>query len=531
MVIAAMLAALLCIIYYCFRNDSLIGDGLRHLPAMRSIVPGTPPTFQAKPWLEIYREHYDDFVVHNHFLFGLAMRGAFALQQAIGSRGDALVAMQVTNALSGAIAGALVFLLGLRVGLSRWLSAVITLGLCLSPVYLLAATNIAETALALPFFVGTLLLLTRHGFSGWTPLAAGVVAGLCAIFYFLDGALVPGIVVALLATQFPLRAAVKPVLLFLGSFALVFMGIWVGVLAASGYGTGPLVRAILMLPQQGTYGGFKLGSLIATPIGLTEGFFPILPDGFIGLRSLFREGPGAVLYAGVATLIVCAFLGAVFYVLYRQGALRSRLAITCILSFLLIEGACVEWDAYYQKLHLFAVVLCLTMAMVALSKREPLDIRWPVLLFLGLTMASGVGVLRRNVQPSQMRANAQQLAAIIGNGELITTWSGDVMHMVLYPNAGEIVSLPDLAMALQLDSKRVQHDLDTIIQQATAQGRSVYIYGLFEEKSGKASGIYETRFRLAGITEYLSGLRLKSKPVARLPQPAGQSIMLYEYVP
>ena len=73
-----------------------------------------------------------------------------------------------------------------------------------------------------------------------------------------------------------------------------------------------------------------------------------------------------------------------------------------------------------------------------------------------------------------MRTNAQQLVAIVGNGELITTWSGDVMHMLLYSNPGNVVSLPDLAFARRLDSQEAQEDLETIIQQTTLQGRSVY---------------------------------------------------------
>jgi hypothetical protein len=127
--------------------------------------------------------------------------------------------------------------------------------------------------------------------------------------------------------------------------------------------------------------------------------------------------------------------------------------------------------------------------------------------------------------------NAQQLQAIVGNGELITTWSGDVMHMFLYSNLGNVVSLPDMAFNRLLDSQQARQDLETIIQQTTLQGRSVYFYGLFDEESGQPSDIYETRFRERGMTAYLRTLRGKAKPVARLPQTAGQSMLLYQYVP
>lgn len=529
---AVLLAAILCVTFYGFRSNSLIGDGLRHLQAFRIILPSTPPTFQPKPWLEVYRSHYDELVVHNHFLFGLTMRTAFALQQELGIRGDAIVAMQAVNSLCAAIAAAMFFLLGVRVGLAGWVSLGVTLGLCLSPVYLLAATNISEVGLALPFFVGTLLLLTDRQLTGWTLLAAGVLAGLSAIFYAISGCLVPGIAATVILTRFPFRSAIKPLLLFLSASGVVFAGIWVTVLLASGYRTLDGLRgAIFQFPQQGTFFKFKLGSLLATLVGLTQGFLPVLPDDFAGLRSLYQQNSWSAAYVVAAALFVCVFLAIIFYVLFRRGMLRTPLVLSCLLTFLLVEAACVKWDTYYQKLHLFAVILCWVMVLVALSERQSLDVRLPVLLFVSLVSVGGIWVLKKNVEPSQMRTNAQRLQAIVGNGELITTWSGDVMHMYLYSNLGNVVSLPDMAFARRLDSQQARDDLETIIQQTTLQGRSVYFYGLFDEKRGLPSDIYETKFREKGMTAYLSALQRKARPVARLPQNDGQSILLYQYVP
>jgi hypothetical protein len=530
--VAVLLVIILWVTFYSFRSNSLIGDGLRYLPVFRTILPGAPPTFQPGPWLEIYRSHYDELVVHNHFLFGATMRTAFALQQKLGIRGDAIVAMQALNSLCAAIAAALFFLLGLRLGLSRWVSLGVTSGLCLSPVYLLAATNITEVALALPFFIGTLLLLTDRQFFGWTPLAAGVLAGLAAICYAIAGSLVPAIAAALILARFPFRSAIKPLLLFLSTAGVVFAGIWVTVLVASGYHTlDRLLGAILQFPQQGTFPKFKLGSLVATPVGLTQGFLPVLPDDFAGLRSLYQQTPWSAVYVGAAALFVCTFLAAMLFVLFKRGMFRNPLLLSCLLAFLLVEAACAKWDTYYQKLHLFAVILCWVIVLIALTRRQTLDVRWLVLLFVTLVSANGLWVLKKNVEPSQMRSNAQQLQSIVGNGELISTWSGDVMHMFLYSNAGNVVSLPDLAFSRHLDSQEAQHALETIIQRTTAQGRSVYFYCLFDEKSGHPSDIYETRFRETGMTAYLDDLQRKARPIARLQQSSGQSIPLYLYVP
>ena len=123
--VAVLLVMILCVTFYSFRCNSLIGDGLRHLQAFRIILPGTPPRFQTKPWLEVYRIYYNDLVVHNHFLFGITMRSAFALQQKLGIPGDAIVAMQAVNSLCAAVAAALFFLLGVRVGLPGWVSWVL----------------------------------------------------------------------------------------------------------------------------------------------------------------------------------------------------------------------------------------------------------------------------------------------------------------------------------------------------------------------------------------------------------------------
>jgi hypothetical protein len=66
--VAALLVLILSVTFYEFRSSTFIGDGLRHLPALRTITEGEPVAFQPKPWLEVYRAHYDRVVVHHHFL-------------------------------------------------------------------------------------------------------------------------------------------------------------------------------------------------------------------------------------------------------------------------------------------------------------------------------------------------------------------------------------------------------------------------------------------------------------------------------
>src|SRR5712691_8434576 len=164
--VAVLLVLIFSITFYEFRSSTFIGDGLRHLPALRTITEGPPVAFHPKPWLEVYRSHYDRVVVHNHFLFGLTIRAAFALQHALGISGDAIIAIQAVNAISAAIAGGLFFLTVLRLGVPREISLAVAVGVCLSPVYLIAATNVAEVALALPFFMGTLFVLADREFLG-----------------------------------------------------------------------------------------------------------------------------------------------------------------------------------------------------------------------------------------------------------------------------------------------------------------------------------------------------------------------------
>src|SRR5882762_1781960 len=217
--VAALLILISCIAFYEFRSSTLIGDGLRHLPALRTITQGPPAVFQPRPWLEVYRAHYDRVVVHNHFLFGLAMRTAFALQRALGIRGDATIAIQAVNAVSAAIAGGLFFLLALRLGVPKGISLAVAVGVCLSPVYLLAATNVAEVALALPFFLGTLLVLADRDLLERHAVLAGILVGLAAITYLLAGSLVPGISVAIIASRFPSRSRIRTLFLFLSVFA------------------------------------------------------------------------------------------------------------------------------------------------------------------------------------------------------------------------------------------------------------------------------------------------------------------------
>jgi hypothetical protein len=61
-------------------------------------------------------------------------------------------------------------------------------GICyLTPVYLFAATNVSEVALALRFFLGTLFVLVDREFLERSAIVAGILAGLAAVTYLLAG--------------------------------------------------------------------------------------------------------------------------------------------------------------------------------------------------------------------------------------------------------------------------------------------------------------------------------------------------------
>jgi len=528
---AALLVLILCVTFYEFRSSTFIGDGLRHLPALRTITEGPPVAIQPKPWLEVYRAHYDRVVVHHHFLFGLAIRAAFALQRALGISGDATIAMQAVNSISAAIAGGLFFLLVIRLGVPRWISLAVTTGLCLSPAYLLAATNVTEVALALPFFLGTLLVLADREFLGHRAALAGTLVGLATITYLLAGSLVPCIALAAIVSRSPSRSTIKTLFLFFSAFALVVLGIWVVVLFLSGvHSPASLVTAILRFPEQGTYGRFKLGSLIATPIGLTQAFFPILPDDFRGLRSLYHQTPVVALLAGMLSLITCALLVRAVYLLSKARMLRNLLLLSSLLTFLVVEGVCLWWDPYYSKLQIFALILFwLTIVVGFTHSRAGRAHRFLLILFVTAVAAGGVVVLSANIQPSQPNKNAQQLHAIVGEGVLITGWSSDVAHLWLYSNGDNIIPLPDFALARNLQPSRVESDLKAIIEKATADGTNVYFYALFEADDAELTNAYDIRFRLSGFASYLRSLQQNARPVGRFAQPGGHWSVLYLY--
>ena len=528
---AALLVLILCGTFYEFRSSTFIGDGLRHLPALRTITEGPPVAMQPKPWLEVYRAHYDRAVVHHHFLFGLAIRAAFALQRALGISGDATIAMQAVNSISAAIAGGLFFLLVIRLGVPRWISLAATTGVCLSPAYLLAATNVTEVALALPFFLGTLLVLADREFLGHRAALAGALVGLATITYLLAGSLVPCIALAAIVSRSPSRSTIKTLFLFFSAVALVVLGIWVVVLFLSGvHSPASLVTAILRFPEQGTYGRFKLGSLIATPIGLTQAFFPILPDDFRGLRSLYHQTPVVALLAGMLSLITCALLVRAVYLLSKARMLRNLLLLSSLLTFLVVEGVCLWWDPYYPKLQIFALILFwLTVVVGFTHSRAGRAHRWLLILFMTAVAAGGVGVLSANIRPSQPNKNAQQLHAIVGEGVLITGWSSDVAHLWLYSNGDNIIPLPDFALARNLQPSRVESDLKAIIEKATADGTNVYFYALFEADDAELTNAYDIRFRLSGFASYLRSLQQNARPVGRFAQPGGHWSVLYLY--
>src|SRR5260370_34771383 len=91
---AVLLAGFFCVMFYAFGSNTLIGDGLRYLPALRTITGSPPSQFQAKPWLEVYRSHYDGVVAHHHILFCVTMRAAVGLQQRLGIPRHAIIAIR-----------------------------------------------------------------------------------------------------------------------------------------------------------------------------------------------------------------------------------------------------------------------------------------------------------------------------------------------------------------------------------------------------------------------------------------------------
>jgi hypothetical protein len=529
--VAVLLAASLSLAFFGFRSNAFIGDGLRHLPALRTIVNGPPVSFEPKPWLEVYRAHYERVVVRNHFLYALIMRTAFALQRAVGIRGDAIIAMQAVNAMSAGIAAALFFLLLLRLGVPQGFSLVVTVGLCLSPFYLLAATNVAELAPALPFFLGALLVVSGPDIKPRQAMVAGLLAGMAAITYFLTGALVPCIAAAILFTRSPLRWRIRACCLFFAVFALIFLGIWVAVLFLSGAHTATdLVAAIVKSPQEGTYGGFKLGALVAAPVGLTEGFFPILPDDFRGLRALYHEMPWTVVVAAVVSLVVCGLLVGSIHLLRTRGMLKNPALLASVLALFLVEAVCLEFDPYYWKLQTLVLILFWTIVAVATaSDKGERRLRWLLLLLVTAVAASGATALRTNIRPSQANQNAQQMHAIVGEGVVITGWSADVAQLWLYSNGENIISLPDFAFARALQPGRVEADLDAIIAKAAADGTKVYFYGLFDTDDANLTNTYVIRFRLTGFTSYVRGLQRNAQPLARFAQPGGHQTTLYLY--
>jgi hypothetical protein len=530
---AVLLVFIFSIAFLEFQGSTNIGDGLRYLPALRTITEGSHVSFQPKPWLEVYRVHYERVVVHNHFLFGLAARTAFALQRAIGIRGDATIAIHAVNAVSASIAGGLFFLLALRLGVPKGISLAVAVGLCLSPVYLIAATNVAEVALALPFFLGTLLVFADREFLGYRAVLAGILAGLAAISYLLAGSLVPCIAIAVIASGLSARTIMKTLFLFLSAFALVFLGIWVAVLYLSGvHSPENIAIAILKLPAQGTYGGFKLGSLVAAPVGLTQAFFPILPDDFRGLRSLYHQTPMVALTTGLLSLITCAFLARAIYFLSKRATIRNVALLSSVLTFLLVEAVCFWFDPYYSKLQIFALILFwLIVAVGFTGGQSDRTHGWLLLVFVTIVVAGGVKVLTTNIQLSQTNKNAQQLHAIVGEGVLVTGWSSDVAHLWLYSNGDNVIPLPDFALARNLQTSRVETDLNTIIKKASADGTDVYFYGLFDDDDADLTNVYDIRFRLTGFTSYLRGLQQNARPVIRFQQPGGRWNVLYLYNP
>jgi len=523
--IALLVALIAAGCYLALPSSRHNPDGLRVFPGLRRVTVDTVGAVSFVPdgWSAGYQApRYERANTQKHFLFPLYGFVGYRIARGFGYRGNGLKPLQVANAISAALAaGLFALLVGLLVG-SPWTVLAAGFGLAFSAAFSSMATSIAEVVPALPWLMLALILLaTDENLRPGRTACAGFLLGTSAAFYFVSAA-----VGAAFALYLALRRTPRRALLLAGAMLSTTAAIYVLVLLLAGYHTLPrLGHALFFMPEQGTYGGFKLSNLVSVGLGFAGSLFPVLPDNFGGLRSLLGQAStGRGLLLAVVTPLVILLAGALFVALFRtrrQLAVNARRIVG--LGLVLFAGALVVslvWDPYHLKLWTYSNIGLWLMIAGYLAhesrtrQTSPTGLTFwrPTFIALVLLCVVPTNLAHRKADAGgNPKWQAAQAVAAIVNAQpgsiVLGGWEDEFDYLALLVPESNQVSLPDVIMELDRDSTRFAGFATRTLSSARDRGGSVFFLNLFNRGPVELEAFYVRRLRFPEFITWLESLR------------------------
>jgi hypothetical protein len=532
---AALLTALLVsvaalAVYLLLPSRAPNPDGLRVFPAMHRVVLSGDGSraYQARPWTAAYHEpNLFRANVQKHVLFPLYAAGAFQISRLLGSSGSGLRALQVANALSAAVAvGLAATLIVLSTG-STWVALACGAGLAGSTAFCSMATDIAEVVPALPLLAFGLLLLSRRAGGAdcraSTSVPAGISLGLSTACYFAGALVTMALVLALVFAR-ARRTAGTIAATAAATVAIVHCGVFV----LAGHRSVPeLARALLVMPEQGTYGGLQVTDFGAVLFGFANSLYPVLPDDFGGLRQLvsqLRTGAGSLALLGVpAVAALAAVMGvAMFRARNRLKPGTRRLAGTGVAVLLGALVCSLAWDPYHAKLWAFSnlglwlvAAAFLSVIFRACPARRILVPGGAAVLLAALLVANTAMLIRRNGSNPKWAA-AEAVSRRVSDGSqflLIGGWEAEFGYLSLMLPESSLLTLPDLILEAKRDRCRFETILDARVPGEAGFEKEVFVLNLFAMSPGQLRAQYGRRLEYPRVQAWLDRNRARARMV------------------
>jgi hypothetical protein len=540
--ISGLLAAVGATAVYLLLGSSLYNpDGLRVFPGLHRVEVDSQGglAYRPNPWRTGYEApNYIRANVQKHFLFPVYAFAAWRIARLFGYSDSGLRSLQVANAVSAGIALALFAVLLASFFGSAWVTPAGVLGLAFSSSFGAMASNIAEVVPAIPWMLLALVLVMRaagendpnpgerraaHGSGSAAALLAGVAFGFSAGFYAIS-ALIGLAVAALALGRRPARAAGVVI-----SMVVTIAAVYCVVLFFAGYHDAySFWRALTFMPEQGTYGGFKITNLFAVLFGYAGSIFPVLPDDFAGLRhfaTLLRGAGGRQLPVLASISVIVAGSALFALALFR---VRARLDVIgrkgVGLGLAVFAGALVAsllWDPYHAKFWMYSNVgLWLASAGYLdyrLRSRDRCRPATVTLTFLVLLVVVGIGLttLARRHGPNRKWDAAREIAELTGfdgraggNDRLIIGgWEPEFDYLTLLVPDRSLLSLPDLFLENHRDESRFAQTIDGSAASVFEADGRVFFVNLFNQDSLELRRSYVERLGFPGFAAWVESVR------------------------
>jgi hypothetical protein len=294
-----------------------------------------------------------------------------------------------------------------------------------------------------------------------------------------------------------------------------------------------LAHALFFMPEQGTYGGFKVTNLVAVWFGFAGSVFPALPDNFGGLRSMLAAGSSGyrfyflVVVLPLVLLLSIALFTALVRVRTALAAPARRIVALGLTVFLGALAASLVWDPYHPKFWAFSniglwLMIAGFLAHLRASRRQGLTTARvtpaEVLVTLGLFCAVSMNLARRVFEsgPNQHETAARTVARMVNAepGSLVLGgWEDEFNYLSLLVPETNLLSLPDVILEQNRNPKRFRLEVDCAIDSTRAGNGRVFVLNQFNRTPDELRAFYARRLKFPEFADWLESLRPFAQPV------------------